>query len=71
MLTRGGCKAPNGKPKNYKKDDILWVRGGILDTKGALLAPGGSTHWLMVYGDAQRFKGAFSSLWVYRWVVFC
>ena len=29
---------------------------------------GGGSHWLIVYGDAQRFKGAFSSLLVYRWV---
>ena len=32
---------------------------------------GGGSHWFMMYGDAQRLKGAFSSYLVYQWVVFC
>ena len=31
----------------------------------------GGSHWLMVYGDAHRFKGAFLSLLVHRWMGFC
>ena len=31
---------------------------------------GGGSHWMMVYGDAQRLMGAFSSLLVYRWLGF-
>ena len=32
--------------------------------------PGGGSHWLMVYGDAQRLRGAFSLFLVYRWAGF-
>ena len=35
-----------------------------------LLLPGGGggSHWLMSYGDAQRFKGAFSLLGAYWYI---
>ena len=35
-----------------------------------MLTPGGVTYCKMVYGDAQRLKGGFSSFLVYRWVGF-
>ena len=31
-----------------------------------MCAGGGGSHWLMIYGDAQRLKGAFVSYLVYR-----
>ena len=46
---------------------------GLSQTKffAASWPGGGASHWLTVYGDARRFKGAFSSLLVYRrWVGF-
>ena len=46
----------------HEVNDALSV-GGV-----SLVGGGGGSHWLMVYGDVQRFKGAFSSFMVNRWV---
>ena len=54
--------------------DLQVTFGRITSVCGPSLIPGcraaGVPHWLMVYKDAQRFKGAFSSLLVYRLVDF-
>ena len=46
---------------------VLFFRGLVL---GCFPGWRGVTHCKMVYGDAQRLKGGFSSFLVYRWVGF-
>ena len=47
---------------------IARQESGCVDAGGG---GGRGSHWLMIYGDAQRLEGAFSSYLVYQWMGFC